>query len=157
MVKSKAKKKVTRPRKNKVGSEVSLSPKSPRRKTGSRKPARRAVAPTTAGLRWFSGNTQRLGTITQAFFTADGILRLEIDCDYRDVSHYSIVFDRQGVTNPQEYYGRWSSNDANRSTGEVSVTLTGKGRVFRLAGTWAEYGENGNWESTSEIVIARRL
>lgn len=114
--------------------------------------------PKTAGLRWFGGSSQRLGRITQAWFTEDGILRLEIDCNYDEVSHYSVVLDRQSKSDPLQYFGRWSSNSVHRSVGEVDVRLTSCGSdVFRLAGNWHDEDGRWDWESTSEIVIETRL
>lgn len=119
--------------------------------------SKRPDGPTTAGIRWISGATTRVGGITQAWFTDQGILRLEIDCDYQEVSHYTVTFNYQDMTDLSKYTGKWSSNDASHSSNDVSVQLTATGPcVYRLAGTWTEHRERWDWETTSEIMISQR-
>lgn len=111
--------------------------------------------PKTAGLCWFGGSSRRLGKITQAWFTEEGVLRLEIDCNYDEVSHYSVVLNRQSKSDPLQYFGTWSSH---HGVGDIDVKLTScGGDVFRLAGNWHDDDGRWDWESTSEIAIETRL
>jgi hypothetical protein len=113
--------------------------------------------PITAWIKWISGNSERLGKIKGVWFDEREVLRIEIDCDYIDVSHYSLVFGRQNLSHPAEYFGEWSSDDQCRSRGMVDVRLTEAGKgVFQLAGTWTEGGETWDWETTSAVAIPKR-
>lgn len=132
------------------GVRTDVAKRSPPKKV-TRKPAKRATASSTAEIRWFDGPTQRLGTVTGARFTEVG-LRLEIQCNYQDVSRYSLTFNFQNASNRHEYSGSWES-DARR-TGAVDVKLNaGVNSGYLMKGNWSEFGQTWGWE-TSEIAIS---